>query len=92
MENGRGSTYDCRCMQNCVGSDIHIQRVEEMEDANELLGSIGVVVEYRDHPLLRYKRKIIFSLTDFWGKRNAVLFFFLNFSHLNFVRTQSGVT
>ena len=68
MENGRASAYDCHCMQNCVGSDIHILKAVEMEDTNELLGSNGAIVKYRVYPLLRYKRKIIFSLTDFWGK------------------------
>lgn len=67
IENGRFRAYDCNCLQNCVGSDVFILGYQELSDTKDLLGTIGGILLVKEYPVLRYKRKILFSLTDFWG-------------------------
>lgn len=67
-ENGENSTVHCDCLQNCVDSNVYINAYKVLEDTSELLGTIGGIVIIREYPLVRYKRKIIFTLTDLFGK------------------------
>lgn len=63
-----GQSIDCECEQNCVDSDVFINNFKILVDTNELLGTIGGIIIVREYPLVRYKRKILFSLTDLFGK------------------------
>lgn len=63
-----GQSIDCECEQNCVDSDVFINAYKILVDTNELLGTIGGIIIVREYPLVRYKRKILFSLTDLFGK------------------------
>lgn len=65
-----GETVECDCLQNCVDSNVYINAYKILEDTSELLGTIGGIVIIREYPLVRYKRKILFSLTDLFGKKN----------------------
>lgn len=61
------STVHCGCMQNCVDSDVIINAHKVMYDQNELLGTNGGILTMKDYPVVRYKRKILFSFTDLLG-------------------------
>lgn len=64
--NGTYSHFDCPCVENCVDSKVS-NKCDYMTDINNLLASKGGNVIARDYPLKRYKRKILYSSTDFWG-------------------------
>lgn len=68
VEHGNIRNINCECLQNCVDSDVFINNYKVLVDTNELLGTIGGIVIVREYPLVRYKRKILFTLTDFFGE------------------------
>lgn len=73
MEFREGTKYiNCECLQNCVDSDVFINAYKVLVDTNELLGTIGGILIVREYPLVRYKRKILFSLTDLFGKKKVM--------------------
>lgn len=59
---------NCACPQNCEDADVYTYKSRELAKTAELLGSNGGIVLVREYPMLRYKRKILFSLTDLYGK------------------------
>lgn len=67
-ERNETKTIHCACQQNCIDSVIFVNQYNALQDTNELLGTIGAIAYMRDYPLVRYKRKILFSLTDLFGK------------------------
>lgn len=68
------TSVNCECMQNCVDSDVFINSYKALVDTNELLGTIGGIAVVKEYPLVRYKRRILFSITDFFGKINLRFF------------------
>lgn len=66
--DGKIISVHCNCLQNCVDSNIYINYNRVLKDTSELLGSVGGIVIIRDYPLVRYKRKILFSHTDLFGE------------------------
>lgn len=66
---GKIKNVDCNCLGNCVSSDVFVNGLKTMPDTNELLGTIGGIIIIREYPFVRYKRKILFSLTDLFGKK-----------------------
>lgn len=68
IRNNKSITAHCNCLQNCADSNIFINDYKALEDSGELLGTIGGIVVIREYPLVRYRRKILFSLTDLFGK------------------------
>lgn len=59
---------ECGCVQNCVDSNVYIQGYKVLVDTNSLLGTISAIALVKEYPLVRFKRRILFSLTDFFGK------------------------
>lgn len=57
--------FDCNCEQNCLDLittyDIQIQK------STAYLRSSGAMVSYSEYPLVRYRRKILFSIEDLFG-------------------------
>lgn len=65
---GKNKSIDCGCLQNCVDSDVFVSEVKTMIDSNQLLGTKGGTAIVKEYPLIRLKRKILFSLTDLYGE------------------------
>lgn len=61
-------SIECGCLQNCVDSDVFISGMRTMVDSNQLLGTKGGTATISNYPVLRLKRKILFSLTDLYGE------------------------
>lgn len=57
----------CPCSENCVDTNIFLDTFQELRGATDILGTIGGIVTIETYPLIRYKRKILFSLTDLLG-------------------------
>ena len=68
MRNGVEQTVNCNCLQNCVDSNVVVERYQHLKGTKELLGSIGGLMVMRKYPLIRFQREVIFTLTDFFGK------------------------
>lgn len=67
-EEGRDRTpIVCYCLQNCITSNVNIDSQQSLEGTTDLLGSIGAIVILRRYPVIRYKRKILFSFVDLLG-------------------------
>lgn len=57
----------CACDQNCVELNVMIESVEVLTNTGELLGSSGGIIKYDNYPMIRYRRKVMFSLEDLLG-------------------------
>lgn len=68
MRNGVEQTVNCNCLQNCVDSNVVVERYQHLKGTKELLGSIGGLMVMRKYPLIRFQREVIFTLTDFFGE------------------------
>lgn len=60
--------YHCYCEQNCIYSNIFIDFYRVLTGSTDLLGTIGGLAIVNQYPLIRYKRKILFSLNDLFGE------------------------
>lgn len=58
----------CYCEQNCVYSNIFIDNYQVLAGSTDLLGTIGALAIVNQYPLIRYKRKVLFSLNDLFGE------------------------
>lgn len=65
---GENDFYECSCQQNCVNSNINLDMQQALEGTTDLIGTIGAIILFHRYPLIRYKRKILFSFVDFLGK------------------------
>lgn len=64
--------FRCYCEQNCIYSNIFIDFYQVLSGSTDLLGTIGGLATVNQYPLIRYKRKILFSLNDLFGELFAV--------------------
>lgn len=83
LQTSKIKSIDCACLQNCVDSDVFTNAFKMLVDTNELLGTIGGIVIVREYPLVRYRRKILFSLTDLYGKFVMYIFKSINLIAVN---------
>lgn len=60
-------TINCDCLQNCLESNVVVEKFQHLKGTRQLLGSIGGLVIMKKYPLTRYQREVIFTLTDFFG-------------------------
>lgn len=68
-EHGRNEeAAHCYCEQNCIYSNIFIDFYQVLAGSTDLLGTIGGLAIVNQYPLIRYKRKILFSLNDLFGE------------------------
>lgn len=58
---------NCNCQQNCVDANIFIDSFQVLEGTTDLLGSIGGFMLVKQYPLIRYKRKVLFTFEDLLG-------------------------
>lgn len=68
LKDADDKIVECNCLHNCVDSNVFIDSFKTLEDTTELLGTIGALITVRQYPVIRYKRKILFSLTDLFGE------------------------
>lgn len=68
-----GETIKCECLQNCLDSNVIIEKYQHLKGTKQLLGSIGGLVIMKKYPLIRFQREVIFTLTDFFGLYNKSL-------------------
>lgn len=66
--DGHEETIQCNCLQNCLNSNVIIEKFQVLKGTRQLLGSIGGLVIMKKYPLIRFQREVIFTLTDFFGK------------------------
>lgn len=59
--------FACNCDQNCLDTNVVIERYQHLKDTKTLIGSIGGLIVMKKYPLVRYQREVIFTLTDFFG-------------------------
>lgn len=77
-ENGlTKESENCYCLQNCLDSNVIVEKFQVLKGTDSLLGSIGGLVIMKKYPLIRFQREVIFTLTDFFGE--IFQSFFLNF-------------
>lgn len=57
----------CKCDQNCENLNVMIESTQPLMNQEDLLGSSGGIVTYHNYPMIRYRRKIMFSLEDLLG-------------------------
>jgi hypothetical protein len=69
----------CNCLQNCLDSNVIVEKFQVLTGTKTLLGSIGGLVIMKKYPLIRFQREIIFTLTDFFGESfiTVISYFFL---------------
>ena len=58
----------CNCLQNCVDSNIIVEKTQRLTGTKGLLGSTGALVMMKRYPLYRFQREVLFTLTDLFGK------------------------
>lgn len=44
-----------------------IETVEILTNTGDLLGSSGGIIKYDNYPMIRYRRKVMFSMEDLLG-------------------------
>lgn len=71
-ENERSSS-NCRCLPNCIDSVINFRLDDSTKDTHELVSSYGIKMTMKNFPLVRYKRKILFSLIDLYGNITLII-------------------
>lgn len=59
---------NCNCLQNCVDSNVVIEKWQVLKGTKQLLGSIGGLIIMKKYPLIRFQREVLFTLTDLFGK------------------------
>lgn len=45
-----------------------VESVEVLTNTGDLLGSCGGIIKYDNYPMIRYRRKVMFSMEDLLGK------------------------
>jgi hypothetical protein len=68
VEGRTKETENCYCLQNCLDSNVIVEKFQVLKGTKALLGSIGGLVIMKKYPLIRFQRELIFTLTDFFGK------------------------
>ncbi|KAG4065923.1 hypothetical protein HA402_008919 [Bradysia odoriphaga] len=58
------AVYCPGCVQNCKDVNIFIDSFQVLEGTTDLLGTIGGLMIVKQYPMIRYKRKILFSFED----------------------------
>lgn len=57
----------CRCDQNCEELNVMVENIVVLANTDDLLGASGGIIQYQNYPMIRYKRKVLFSLEDLLG-------------------------
>jgi hypothetical protein len=70
-----GEKATCYCLQNCLDSNVIVEKFQVLKGTKTLLGSIGGLVIMKKYPLIRFQREVIFTLTDFFGMSLRTLTF-----------------
>lgn len=62
-------TWDgiCSCDQNCEELNVMVENIVVLANTDDLLGSSGGIIQYQNYPMIRYKRKVMFSWEDLLG-------------------------
>lgn len=71
-EFGNEANVNCYCLQNCLGSNVIIEKYQHLQGTKQLLGSIGGLVIMKKYPLIRFQRGVIFTLADLFGKLHEI--------------------
>lgn len=76
LSDGRNNSANCNYLPNCVHSNVHVTRIINMyfNDKVQAVKLFGVILMYKEYPLIRYKRKIIFTLMDLFGEVQLSIF------------------
>lgn len=72
LDTKTSETAPCYCLQNCLDSNVIVEKFQVLKGTKSLLGSIGGLVIMKKYPLIRFQREIIFTLTDFFGEINLL--------------------
>lgn len=64
---GHEENIKCNCLQNCLESNVIVEKYQHLKGTKQLLGSIGGLMIMKKYPLIRFQREVIFTLTDFFG-------------------------
>lgn len=64
----RKETVICNCLQNCLNSNVILEKYQVLKGTKQLLGSIGGLLIMKKYPLVRFKREVLFTLTDLFGE------------------------
>ncbi|CAO1409477.1 unnamed protein product [Diamesa serratosioi] len=83
MENGK--TFNCKCLQNCVDSNVVVEKFQVLSGTRSLLGSIGGLVIMKKYPLIRFQREVMFTLTDLFVSIGGTAGFFIGSSVLGII-------
>lgn len=65
MKNSKKTYIDCLCSENCVGSVIFVSQHNNFGIQSS---GVGANINIEKYPLIQYRRRIIFTLTDFFGE------------------------
>ncbi|XP_055843183.1 uncharacterized protein LOC129909991 [Episyrphus balteatus] len=75
----------CNCLENCRSSEILEKIISPMSDSTDLMQKNGIVIMMKSNPKIRYRRQIIFTLTDLLVSIGGTAGFFLGSSVLSAV-------
>lgn len=79
-------TEQCFCLQNCLDSNVIVEKFQVLKGTKALLGSIGGLVIMKKYPLIRFQREVIFTLTDFFGTNSKSFLKKLKFHQLLYLQ------
>lgn len=57
----------CFCDPNCEELRVSVDSILVLANNEDLLGSTGGIVNYKTYPMIRYRRRIMFSIEDLLG-------------------------
>lgn len=74
-DSNNNAVYCPGCVQNCKDLNIFIDSFQVLEGTTDLLGTIGGLMLVKQYPMIRYKRKILFSFEDLIGDEEELFLF-----------------
>ncbi|XP_055919190.1 sodium channel protein Nach [Eupeodes corollae] len=75
----------CNCLQNCRSSEVLEKIWKPLTQSDDLITKNGIIVIMKTYPNIRYRRQIIFTLTDLLVSIGGTAGFFLGSSVLSVV-------
>lgn len=82
VDDDHDYTVKCDCLQNCLDSNVIVEKFQHLQGTRLLLGSIGGLMIMKKYPLIRFQREVIFTLTDFFGEQEILeTFMMIRCSH-----------
>ncbi|CAO1394018.1 unnamed protein product [Diamesa hyperborea] len=78
-------TVNCNCLQNCVDSNVIVEKWQVLKGTKQLLGSIGGLIIMKKYPLIRFQREVLFTLTDLFVSIGGTAGFFIGSSVLGMI-------